>query len=308
MALSLFFLFNSCTEENWQEFDIEANVDLLTATRAMQICIICQDAYIDVTWNGGTYQVYHSTRCRTVIISDGGHYNLQTGEYIVNSIPQGSGGGYSKIGGQNGPWTLTYPHLQGIAGFNTSLSAMDKFDLNILLGMYNDIPAGKKILGAMRSRQVKIDFKIMDPNIPNPPPAFYNLEQKIIEIQNMSYFDLIQLSEELIHAVQHQMYYGDNMNPAYKNYEFEAKAFYDIAQTIAGGFFTLGPLGLNQSDEFSRKYDEWLEGIGERKCFMSTDVPMFQELCRMWTPSEGYTNRFLTNYRPQVLLNFLRKR
>ncbi len=43
------------------------------------------------------------------------------------------------------------------------------------------------------------------------------------------------LSEELIHAVQYYGFYGDDMTPTVRNYEFEAKVFQDYACMKNGG-------------------------------------------------------------------------
>ncbi|MCD7914468.1 MAG: hypothetical protein LUG96_03910 [Tannerellaceae bacterium] len=161
----------------------------------------------------------------------------------------------------------------------------------------------KKILDKIKSGDIKIHFK-SDNTI--QVPAQYNAATNTIQIRFVNYMNIHQLSEELIHAVQHQQFYGNAMLTIFKDVEFEAKIFLDIARAINDEEF-LPVVTMNQSNDFSGEYWKWIEKIGKNKMFMSTDEKKFRELSKLWVPPAGYPTTCDPNYTPQVLRNYFRK-
>lgn len=235
----------------------------------MQQRLVCQDAYIDIGIGGVNYSVYQNTRCWYVPVDS---YKPEPGWYIQNDFPTGNRGGYSKSGPTNGTYQVSFPNLTGICGEYSDLNLESKYELNVLVGMFGENPSGKKILDKIKSGDIKIHFK-SDNTI--QVPAQYNAATNTIQIRFVNYMDIHQLSEELIHAVQHQQFYGNAMLTIFKDVEFEAKIFLDIARAINDEEF-LPVVTMNQSNDFSGEYWKWIEKIGENKMFMSTDEKNFE--------------------------------
>lgn len=122
----------------------------------------------------------------------------------------------------------------------------------------------------------------------------------------MSGFVAWQLGEELIHWVQHLEYYQDMMNAQYKNFEFEAKVFYDMAHASSESdypFTFLGVYGYEPDHPFYNEYAEWIYNMVDRGRF---DDGKFYDMCEKFrgAPEGTIVNR---NIRPLLVLDFMKK-
>jgi len=196
-----------------------------------------------------------------------------------------------------------YPYVEQVIGDKSTLDLYGKYWLDKVLEGFSDYPAGEKILETIRSGQVQVHL-LENPSI--TAVAQYNTQTKYIEMRDATRVSITTLSEELAHAVQHQRFYQSVMNTKYKNYEFEAKAFFDIARAINGevGLFLL-PLG--QESEFSGPYYDWMEEIERNKFFTNGDTLKFNKLCKLWIPLDGYGTEYLEGFNPQLLINYFKK-
>lgn len=176
---------------------------------------------------------------------------------------------------KNNPMTRTMAYitifnfvkLGEIYGKNSGLNLMEKADLEKVLEELAYQPQEyRQIFELFVQNKIKIDFMI-DPNINDP--ALYDKNTKSIKFRSKEEICWYNISEELLHAAQHLIFYGDVMDMAYKNYEFEAKVFYDLA-------YGLAPTGLDDppftytnylptySDErasFRSEYKIWMDNL-----------------------------------------------
>lgn len=122
------------------------------------------------------------------------------------------------------------------------------------------------------------------------------------------------LAEEIIHAVQHQVFYGKDMDEKYKNFEFEAKVFHDFVLNKAAFYDHLEVLISNwgtfgcEDQNFVSKYTDWIMECGSTGRLSpseySTDTSMYNELCKEW---KGYPGEHKKGMTPKLLEFYLRK-
>lgn len=122
----------------------------------------------------------------------------------------------------------------------------------------------------------------------------------------MKALELFQITEELLHAAQELYFYQEQMEPAHKNCEFEAKVFQELVNKLyLDGLIIVDiPLITDQRPEFGELYKEWIKELERKKCFTAADQAYFNYLCKEW---EGYPGHYNPNFRPQLLLRFFSK-
>ena len=103
------------------------------------------------------------------------------------------------------------------------------------------------------------------------------------------------MQEEIIHAVQHLEFYGNDMYPSEKNVEFEAKVVQDMLMRTYSNEGGVEMGTMDQSDKFIDGFTNFLSDYSRE---------WFQELCRQWT---GYQGRYNSNFIPQIIEAYLNK-
>lgn len=119
------------------------------------------------------------------------------------------------------------------------------------------------------------------------------------------------LSEVLIHAVQHKLFYGnDALNASYKfNIEFEAHLFIDIAFALQYEYFTLNGSHTYASCEnikFGEAINNLLNSTINNGGFSSAQISLYEAAARLWTPS-SYSGSYVSSFPPKVLLDYFKK-
>lgn len=304
----------ACNHEEILE-DIDLASRAYWESRYMAITI-CKDAFVtvggDENGNGG-YTSYKGTTCKTVYASGG----VSAGWYEAGGFPQhgtatdtGSGGGNGNASyyiGDN--WEFRFPKLEEIYGPNSTLNVKEKSELEHVLQAISTYPMEySKIYEKLKAKNIRISFKI-DPNINSD--AQYNMSDSTISFKHFSYIDLIRLSEELLHAAQHRLYYKNVMSAQYKDYEFEVKCFNDISHWIGIVYDGLPYIASTYYATFSDtnpiffgNYKKFIDSISVLGYFPRSMVPMFNELADEWN---GYSGSHLTSFTPKMLLDMFGK-
>lgn len=277
---------------------LDENIEALTKRNKL-IVTICTDAYVSV--GGGGY-VYKDTYCRSCYVDEG--YQLEEDEYYAGGFPEdgewvdrGSGGG----GGGSQPhyyvgdsWTFKFPNLNNIYGMTSTLNAYQKGKLEKALDLFSFYPYPFQYMYEKLSNVegLQIKFK-MDPNINTP--AQYNVADNSISFQSESSICWTELVEEILHAVQYNVYYGDVMNNLFKNYDFEAKVFYDLAFGISVWYdsqdypLTNRVLILDGRESFKNLYNNWIEPHYEKGYLPQSEYNTFNSICDEWQGHDGAT-------------------
>ena len=179
---------------------------------------------------------------------------------------------------------------------NSTLSTSEKQALeNAVIAFRNKYPAFGALYHALVANGITIAFKI-DPNISSN--AQYGINGNIY-FKNGNTINSDNLAEELIHAMQHNIY-GSVFTNTVKNYEFEAKVFQDLACTFSG----LGcPMFAASGQSFAYQYSLWVDSFvfPSNRFFEGNDIIQFLAYCSQWT---GYSGTFNSSFTPDLLLSF----
>lgn len=295
----LFYLVSlacSCSStEEWDEKEMKQISSAIpgTSTRAMLCVSKCVDYYVTV----GNVSVYKDTYCWNeyyAVGGGGGDDYYSGGEYNPGDFNIGNSTTENKS-------HYTFDRLQDLYGAGSNLNMAEKEALNSILNSFKaSCQVYQDVYDLLLSTNIKIKF-VIDPKCEYP--AHYL--NKVLTIRNMKTLELFQLTEELLHAVQELCFYQEQMEPAHKNCEFEAKVFQDLVYrfyTYTG--FSEFPLITDQRPDFGMSYRTWLDDLENKKCFTASDQFYFNYLCNEW---QGYGGNYNSNFRPQLLLRFFSK-
>ncbi len=169
---------------------------------------VCWDAYIDVIWQGKTVQVYSETRSRLVVANVVTTDDLRPWEYIVESFPQGTRGGYTISSPSYSERRLKFPYLKGIHGVNSDLNLFQKYEINVAAEGFDELPAGKKIMDAFRNGSVTVAF-IVDNSLADKNSGGYFI------CQNQS-VDFVQEYSNWIEIIYEQGFFTSSDIPKFR--------------------------------------------------------------------------------------------
>lgn len=307
--ISIIAIFTTIGCDN--ELIIEKNRDNIHALLLTKsVPVICIDVFVN--WNGEL--IYIGTACSSSggggsgtpsVGSIGNGYNPND---LVISNPY-DGGGEATIGsggGSSSNYNSTtqsqeykFEMLKSFYTLTSNLNLEQKGQINNLLIYFFDTNSRRNLYNYMCSKKVQVTF-IYDPNISTD--ALYDTSTKTIKIKNPSSLRIDELGEEMIHAAQHQIFYGNNMVANIKNYEFEAKVYFDLSAIFDGGAIDYRPTVTDSRPEFSDSYEQWINRITINGRF--TDVVGFNSFCQIW---QGYSGTANSSFSPSLLLYFFRK-
>ena len=208
----------------------------------------------------------------------------------------GGGGGSGWMGG-GGTQGTTTPAMY--ASTSTLTSTQITLLNSAINSLANNNPFYKAIIQYINSKGIKIKFWI-DPSLVNDDAyAKYEKSTKSIAFRSSGYITADKLREELIHAVQHNIY-GSAFTNTVRSYEFEAKVFQDLACTMNDGVCPyIGSIG--QDSQFETQYNKWIRDLNNYGNFATSDVAQFNNFCSRWN---GYSGSTSSSFTPQTLLNF----
>lgn len=302
---------------------ISETLEAEMTTRSVPVVVtICTDAYVTIGGGGSlgsaSYTVYKGTTCRSCLVDE--IPELNSGEYEAGSFPEyGTAVDKGSSGGRNGKryyvgdkWEFNFSQMAKIYASNSNLNAYQKGLLENVISKFNEL---YKPYPALYDRLVMDSIKInfmMDPSLDSY--AAYRLSDCSILFKAESSINCDQLSEEIIHAVQHQAFYGKDMDMKYKNFEFEAKVFHDFVYNKAAYYDHLGVLITNwatyacTNPSFESKYNSWIMECASTGRLSpseySKETSMYNVLCKEW---EGYSGEYKKGIIPKLLEFYLRK-
>lgn len=230
-------------------------------------------------------------------------------EYHPGGFPQngsatdrGSGGNGERNYYVGDNWYFQFKNISPLYGYGSTLNVVEKSHLEAVFSIMKTQPQDfDKLVDMLVRRSLKINFKI-DPTISYD--ALYDGETCSILFRHSDAINWENFREELVHAVQHLCYYGDNMNKKYKNFEFEAKVFIDLSYGIAVYYdnlfylFNYIPPMTDLRPEFSDAYEGWIMNIFKKGWIPGSEYVGFNSLCEMW---QGYAGIYLPTFDPKLI-------
>lgn len=268
---------------------------------------ICKDAFVTVSGGGVSYSVYKGTTCRTCAESE----PLGQGEYEAGGFPQYGNatdrgtGGMGKRYYIGDHWYFEFPHLKDIYASTSNLNVMEKSSLEYALQTITKRPADfSKVYQKLLATKKLIKFQINPKAISN---AQYNKDNISIEFKDSYVIDGDKLMEELLHAAQHLVYYGEAMDNKYKDYEFEVKCFWDCSYWIAyiyDGLDYPAPMYYATITDSSilSDYEPFIEKIYQAGFFSRTNLATYNSIADKW---KGYNGMHISNFTPKMILDIL---
>ena len=213
-----------------------------------------------------------------------------------------NGGGNSGGGGSNPPPPpppqSTTPDLDPIYDANSTLTPTQKEALETAITEFkNQYPAFAAIYDALLANGIMIKFSI-NPNIVSPAQYKPSTVEIFFKVEgNINCFNL---TEELIHAVQHNTY-GNAFDALVNNYEFEAKVFKDLSCTFAGGVCP----EYGNPDPSVTTYSLWMAYLCQNLSFTANDVSQYLAFCSIWVNPNPIPNTYYdSSVIPQLLLEY----
>lgn len=300
--LFVMFLFKGCTSDDYMGGDFDENVRALVEPRTAVAISKCVDSYI--YWN--SEQIYQETHCWTEVVNLGEADNAYSGMEYDPGISNPNGGGY---GTQDNPTVFTFSNLNSVYAFGSSLNLKEKVAVESSLnGFRTASPVYPQMYDLLVKNKVKIKFGIDEETCEeNEAQAFYSPDSCGIYFKGLAYIDVYTLLEEMIHAVQHQCYYGDNMLQAHKDCEFEAKVLQDLVNLLTYpdlGYVDNIPGMSDANPAFVSAYKEWIGEIYRIGFFPFPEVVNFRDMSSLWN---GYSGVNIPTFIPELIKHFLVK-
>lgn len=305
IPLIIVLLFTKCTPDEALLEELPQNGEEgVLATRTMIAINKCVDSYVTV----GDYTEYKGTHCWTEYYStgsgSGGDSYYQGNEYDPGgSNPGGGGGGY---GSSSNPSNFKFSHLEPLYAQGGSLNLMEKIQVdNVLMSFQDYSNIYSQLYNLLVQNKVKLKFGIdKEACEKKKANAFYSLEERGIYFHSQNEISIYTIIEEMIHAVQHNCFYGKDMTIFHKDCEFEAKVFQDMVDGTIGYAVAHIPTISDQSPIFKEQYIEWMDELVNARCFPYGQRAKFTELCNLW---KGYSGASHTNFIPLLLDKYYRK-
>ncbi|WP_075557159.1 hypothetical protein [Parabacteroides timonensis] len=266
----------------------QENIEALTKS----VPVVCVDLY--VRWDDS--DIYLGTACSGVVGGGGsgsitGGYDpddiIESPSYTPGGIPDlpNTGGGGSSGGGtthynpSTGKQEYVFTNLKQIYDIGSTLDIQQKSRLDKIINSFKSTPTGSSVLNYMVSQKVKIKF-YSDPF--SEHIAHYETSDKSIIVRNFDSVTIQQMIEELLHAVQHQCFYGKDMVDKYRNFEFEVKVYFDLAGIADGVGYNLFPVATDSRAVFVNEYTPWIDDIYYNRYGQFKDVWGFNRLGKIW--------------------------
>lgn len=239
----------------------------------------CVDAFVSV----GGHEEYKGTHCWKCIqfVPDG---NSPPDEWVV------PGSGADQYNGKIPTYAefYTYTDLTHIYGYNSTFTTGQKLMLNSAIVEFRDRSSYfGKIIQYLRDNYKVIHFgikKVYSASGELATAAFL-WKDSAIYFRDEAAITEANLEEELIHAVQYYQFYHKDMNMKYKNYEFEAKVFRDLAMAFDKN--SLGPpmycpVYVYPDGSYHDSYVMWIEDIADFREFTGSIRNEYIQFCKDW--------------------------
>lgn len=268
----------------------------------------CVDSFVSV----GGHEVYKGTHCWKCMqfVPDG---NSPPDEWVV------PGSGSHEYNGKIPTYAefYTYADLTNIYGYKSTFTTGQKMLLNSAIVEFRDRSSYLgKIIQYLRDNYKVINFGIKEvySAAGELAPAAFIWNDSAIYFKDEASITEKNLEEELIHAVQYYQFYRGDMQSKYKNYEFEAKVFRDLAilcneEVIEAAPYA--PVQMYPMDPSHNSYHDsyilWIEDVGQFKEFTGSDYADYANFCQKWD-HPSYPGVYNSSIEPKLLKYYFPKR
>lgn len=233
--------------------------------------------------------------------------DLPPGSSTIPPIqPPGKGSGNYNGGNHDGGSTTSKtPNVDKIYNNSSTLTQAEKEYLENILVEMKKCKAYQLLFEALEKKGIKFQFK-MQPNLNVSATFHFN---NTIEFQDKNGM-YVGIKEELVHALQYNVLYGEAMNTNNIDYRFsiewEAHIFVDAAsvlqdnQVFRSGYNTI----FHGSDELKEMHYSLMNAILKEEKFTYNHIELFKETSKYW---KQYKGNYKDDFTPKGLLNYIKK-
>lgn len=256
---------------------------------------------MDAFVNAGGHEEYKGTHCWKCMqfVPDG---QLPPDQWVV------PGSGAHSYTGKIPTYAAfyTYTDLSCIYGANSTFTTGQKYALNSALVEFRDrSPYLAKVIKYLRDNYVNISFGIKEVYSMGGElaPAAFVAPDSAIYFKDEASITEVNLEEELIHAVQYFQFYHGDMQSKYKNFEFEAKVFRDLAKAFADPTITYPtycPVYNYPDESYRLSYIDWIENMSNFKEFTGSNYSDYISFCKEWK-HPSYPGEYNPAIEPKML-------
>ncbi len=196
------------------------------------------------------------------------------------------------------------PNVDKLYGSGSTLSKLEKQELETAVSEVKKSPIFKKLLDDL-ALKTKIDFKIK-PDI-NSGARFET--DNSISFKSDVAIGAGALREELVHALQYNLFYREDMEkPANKfNIELEAHIFVDAALTLLNNNFLKSgsnTIGYSGSESLKGAMEILMNSILNKGGFSNEQLPLYREVANNWYQ---YSGTYTESFPPKTLYQYIKK-
>ncbi|RGN37221.1 hypothetical protein [Bacteroides oleiciplenus] len=207
-------------------------------------------------------------------------------------------------GGESGGSSSQTSNIDKIYGKNSTLSVTDKRLLESAIIKMNKSPIFKNLFDVLKDK-TKIDFNIKSDISAS---AQFRTDNSI-SFKSSDNIDAGALREEMVHALQYNSFYHDNMkNLTYKfNIELEAHIFVDAALTLMNNkFYSIesNTIGFGGTEALKNSVVALMNSILEDGSFSDKQLPLYQEVAKNWNQ---YSGSYINSFPPKALYQYIKK-
>ena len=194
--------------------------------------------------------------------------------------------------------TVTAPEVVGDIASQTN---MDINQINKLGDALNNIKTdhfGLKVFNDLVNGGIKLPFMMQ---YGSDKIAYFSKEDNSIYFSRTNDIDSDHLFEELIHAAQYNLYYGEDMTNDARNFEFEAKVLQDMdcIQFKDGGCGYLGLVGMDDNKPYCDLYEKLIQcSVWDKQT-----QELYNSLGQIW---DQYKGNFDSSISPNLIINYLK--
>lgn len=180
---------------------------------------------------------------------------------------------------------------------------MKQAQLNKLEAAITDVKKGSfgiKVYNDLLNNNKKLSFTFS--TFPPEKLAFFDSKTNSIYFNGENNITSDKIIEELIHAVQYNIYYGNLMSNEHRNFEFEAKVLKDIDCYRRNDTYCAlsGEIGMDENEKYCEMYEMLVYDSDKWNSEMQN---LYNTLCEIWNQYPGDFDKSIS---PKLIENYLK--